>query len=262
MSQGRTAPSGELARPGPSRQAPNYAARRMLVSTIAVALVLAAGVVVWRSLQDGSATADTEAGEWNEIVFVDRTNGAAVSVDRDGNAGGTATATARTTDAHVEGARLALVGSAQIALTDLGGESPQIVPIESGSTVTRLPIAGSLWLAVSDPNGGNFVLVDGLTGTTYDFGALADPIETRFFIDPLRTLRFDLAGTVFAAADSVNFQTVVVDTSAETPEALFFQDQPLAISTSASSPARSSASAPTSRCSPPTANSWRASPAS
>ena len=141
------------------------------------------------------------------------------------------TATARTIDAHVEGARLALVGSAQIVLTDLGGESPQIVPIESGSTVTRLPIADSLWLAVSNPNGGNFVLVDGLTGTTYDFAALADPIETRFFIDPLRTLRFDLAGTVFAAADSVNFQTVVVDTSAETPEAQFFQDQPLAIST-------------------------------
>src|SRR5262245_52777987 len=153
MSQGRTA-SKQGAGADPSRQPPNYAARRMLVSTISVALVVAAGVLIWRVTRDGSAEAKPEAGEWNEVVFVDRADGAVTTVGRDGSEGSTLPSTSRSLDAQVEGARVALVEPSQIVLTDLGDDSPDIIPIESDSVVTRLPIADSLWLVVSKATGG------------------------------------------------------------------------------------------------------------
>ena len=97
-------------------------------------------------------------------------------------------ATARTLAVYSEGSRLALVQAGQIVLTDLGDEAPDIVTIDPNSVVSRLAIADSLWLAVSKSTGGNLVLVDGLTGTSYDFAALAEQASPRFYVE---TLRFD-----------------------------------------------------------------------
>jgi hypothetical protein len=199
----------------------------MLISTVGVAIVVAAGVLIWRATRDGSVDAEVESGDWNEVVFVDRANGAVTSVGTDGNAGSTLPATTRTLDVHVEGARLALVEASQIVLTDLGNGSPDIIPTETDSVVSRLPIADSLWLAVGKASGGNMLLVNGLTGDTYDFGELASFASPRFF---LQTLRFDPEGRVFAVADANNFQTVVVDTAADPAVATFLPDQPLAVS--------------------------------
>ena len=52
----------------------------MLASTIGVAVLVAAGVLIWRATRDGSAEATPETGEWNEVVFVDRANGAVTTV--------------------------------------------------------------------------------------------------------------------------------------------------------------------------------------
>jgi hypothetical protein len=108
----------------------------------------------------------------------------------------------------------------------VGEDAPAIVTIEPNMVVTRLPIADSLWLAVSKATGGNLVLVDGLTGTSYDFAALAEQASPRFYIE---TLRFDSAGTHFAVADATTFQTVVVDTAADPPVATMFAAQPLTL---------------------------------
>ena len=147
MSQTRAAPSSGGVRSSGSRQRPNYAARRMLVSTISVALVVAAGVLIWRLTRDGSAVATPETGRWDEVVFVDRANGAVTTVSPDGHQRGTVAATARTTEVDADGARLALIQAGQIVLTDVDDDAPDIVTIEPNSVVRRLPIADSLWLA-------------------------------------------------------------------------------------------------------------------
>jgi hypothetical protein len=198
----------------------------MLVSTIGVVLVIAAGVLIWRVTRDGSAVARPETGQWDQVVFVDRANGSITTASADGRQQGTVAATAHTTEVHSEGSRLALVETGQIALTDVGKDAPDIVPIELGSVVTRLPIADSLWLAVSKTTGGNLILVNGLTGTTYDFAALSQQASPRFFVE---TLRFDPTGTRFAVADATTFQTVVVDTTTDPPVATMFAAQPLAL---------------------------------
>jgi hypothetical protein len=198
----------------------------MLVSTIGVAVLIAAGVFVWRAARDDSTEATPEAGEWDEVVFVDRANGTVTSVTPDGREQGSAPATARTDEVHGEGSRLALVQAGQVVLTNLGDEAPSIIAIESGSVVTRLPIADSLWLAVSKPTGGNLVLIDGLTGDTYDFAALSEQPSPRFYVG---TLRFDSVGARFAVADATTFQTVVVDTTLDPPAATFFAAQPLTL---------------------------------
>src|SRR5262245_65691543 len=112
MSQGRTA-SPEGKRSAASRPAPNYAARRMLVSTISVALVVAAGVLAWRLTRDGSAEAKPETGEWNEVVFVDRTNGAVTSGDRQGSPQARQAANAKDNATHGEGSRQGAVKRVQ-----------------------------------------------------------------------------------------------------------------------------------------------------
>ena len=198
----------------------------MLVSTIGVALVVAAGVLIWRVTRDGSAVAKPETGKWDEVVFVDRADGSVTTVSADGQQQGTVAATAHTTAVHSQGSRLALVETGQIALTDVGKDAPDIVTIDPSTVVTRLPIADAMWLAVSKTTGGNLVLVNGLTGTTYDFAALSQQASPRFFVE---TLRFDPTGTRFAVADATTFQTVVVDTTADPPLATMFAAQPLAL---------------------------------
>ena len=100
------------------------------------------------------------------------------------------------------------------------------MPIERGSVVTRLPVTDALWLAVGSSSGGNVLLVDGLTGVTYDVGALAGQTSPRYYVD---TMRFDTVGRNFAVADAVNGQTIVVDTTADPPTAAFFADIPVAV---------------------------------
>src|SRR5262245_4182582 len=192
MSQTRTSPSSGGVRGSGSRARPNYAARRMLVSTIGVAVLVAAGVLVWRATRDGAAEAKPETGKWDEVVFVDRATGAVTSVTPDGQAKGTVPATARTLEVHSQGSRVALVEPGQIVLTDLDDVAPDIVTIDPNAAVSRLPIADSMWLAVSVANGGNLVLVDGLSGKMYDFAALSGQASPRFYAG---TLRFDSTGT-------------------------------------------------------------------
>jgi hypothetical protein len=100
------------------------------------------------------------------------------------------------------------------------------VPYPRGSTVTRLPIANRLVLAIGQPRGGNVLLIDGQSGLVVDIGALADQAAPLLFLD---TIQFDPDGNVFAIADAANFQTILVTTLPE-PAVEFFPDAPLAVS--------------------------------
>jgi hypothetical protein len=199
----------------------------MLVTTIAITAVVAAGVFGWRQLRDEPGGAAAEDITWDQVVLVDRGTGAVTAIDPEDTAvAAQAPATGRVTAVHVEGARVALVQAGQISLTGLDAVEPTVVPIQLGAVVVRLPIDDALWLAVGSSSGGNVLLIDGITGTTYDVGALAGQTAPRYFVD---TMRFDAGGRNFAVADAVNGQTIVVHTAVEPPAAAFFADIPIAV---------------------------------
>ena len=200
----------------------------MLVTTVGITAVVATAVFGWGLLRDDPERAVSEGVTWNEVVLVDRGSGAVSAIDPGDTAAATAQApgTGRVIAVHVEGERVALVQAAQITLTSLDAVAPSVVPIERGSDVTRLSVTDALWLAVGSSSGGNLLLVDGLTGATYDVGALAGQASPRYYVD---TMRFDTAGRNFAVADAVNGQTIVVDTTAVPATAAFFADIPVAV---------------------------------
>lgn len=209
-------------------RSPNYAARRMLLTTVGITAVVAAAVGVWQFTRDEPVGTEDGGAEWSEVVFVDRGTGAVRAVDPDDPAAVVAEAvgTGRVTEVHAEGGRIALVQAGQLTLTGLDGVAPAVVPIPRDAVVTRLPIDGALWLAVGSTAGGNVVLVDGMTGATFDVGALSGQPSPRYFVD---TMRHDAEGRTFAIADAVNGQTIVVDTAAEPPAAAFYADIPVAV---------------------------------
>lgn len=216
-----TTPSGDATGP----RSPNYAARRMLVSTIGITAVVAAGVLGWRVIRGDDGLVAGRGGDWDAIALVDRSTGAVDVVDTDGNPEEADYAgRGRVNSVEADGARLAMVGTDQLVLTDLEAE-PTIIPFERTSTVTRLATSDGLDLVIGNPMGGNVVVVDGDTGTTIDVGALANQSTPLLFAD---TVRYDLEGTVFAVADAANFQTIVVRAGADQP--VFYPDQPLAVS--------------------------------
>lgn len=219
-----TATSKSAGRP----RSPNYAARRMLLTTVGITVVIAAGVGVWRFTSDEPDGDDDDTTAWSEVVFVDRGTGAigAVTPDEPTLVAARAVGTGRVTEVHAEGDRVALVQAGQLTLTGLGEAAPTVVPIDRDARVTRLPIDGALWLAVGTAAGGNVLLVDGMTGATFDVGALSGQPSPRYFVD---TMRHDAAGRAFAVADAVNGQTIVVDPTTDPPVAAFFADIPVAV---------------------------------
>jgi hypothetical protein len=209
-------------------RSPNYAARRMLITTVGITAVVAAGVGVWRFTNNEPAGAEDETTAWSEVVFVDRGTGAvgAVAPDEPAVVAAQAVGTGRATEVYAEGDRLALVQAGQVTLTGLGEAAPTVIPIDRDAVVTRLPIDGALWLAIGSAPGGNVLLIDGTTGATYDVGALSGQSSPRYFVD---TMRHDVVGRAFAVADAVNGQTIVVDPTGQPPTAAFFADIPVAV---------------------------------
>ena len=122
---------------------------------------------------------------------------------------------------------MALVQAGQIVLTDVGEQAPEIVTIEPNSVVSRLPIADSLWLAVSKSTGGNLVLVDGLTGEPATTSPTSPSRRRRG--SSSRHCASTAPARDFAVADATTFQTVVIDTTADPPVATMFAAQPLAL---------------------------------
>jgi hypothetical protein len=256
-------PSNTAAGRDRPQQAPDYAARRMLASAIVITVVVVGGVVLWRAFGGGDSNSLAAADDdWNRIALVNRTRGTAITVDKDGVVMDQFAGFSRILEVHAEGERVALVGPNQIYLgsfdpeaastsptaatsastastastessvsSTIGAENSAppgftAVPYPRGSTVSRLPIANRLVLAVGQPLGGNALLIDGQSGEVVDIGELAGQAAPLLFLD---TIQFDPEGNLFAIADAANFQTIVVTTGPE-PTVEFFPDAPLAVS--------------------------------
>ena len=115
--------------------------------------------------------------------------------------------TGRVDAVHASGDRLALVGATQIALVGLDGDEPIVIPIEQGSTVSRVATSRSFTLVVAPAATGNLTLIDATDGTQLDVGDLAEQTNPMLLADSIRA---DTDGTAFAIGDGRNFQTVVV----------------------------------------------------
>lgn len=206
---------------------PNYAARRMLVSTIGITAVVAVALLGWRAASGGDgvgpAGSPGEPGEWDEIALVDRSTGAVVTVDGDGDVAHEIDGAGRVVAVHAAGDRLALVGSDQIVLVGADGGDRVVVPVDRGAVVTRLATSGGLRLAVGAPAGGDVLLVSG-DGMVVDVGELAGQAAPRMFVE---TIRHDAAGERVAVADAANFQTILVRDGADEP--VYVADVPIAV---------------------------------
>lgn len=232
MSDGSTAtPVGEGPRPDRTADHPtprppaNYAARRMLVSTIVITVVVAAGVFAWRAVSGGDGASADPLDGWGAIALVDRATGDVVLVDETGTELRRLDGVGRVTEVHTHGRHLALVGPTRIVLADTDDEiAPTTIEIERGSAVVPVETATTLHLLVGDPAGGNLLIVDVDDGTVIDVAAAAAPTVPKLFLE---TVRVSADGSTFAVADAANFQTIVVGDAIE--GAAFLADQPVAV---------------------------------
>ncbi len=190
-------------------------------AVVVTALAVAAAAIAIRGESDDGGDAATT---WNAVALVSRVNGAVRVLDEDGEEITTIRGTGRVEAVHASGARLALVGATQIALVGIDGDEPIVVPIEQGSTVSRVATGGSFTLVVSPAVTGNLTLIDASDGTQLDVGELAEQTNPMLLVDSIRA---DTDGTAFAIGDGRNFQTVVVRFGRT--DAAFFPDVPMAV---------------------------------
>lgn len=217
-------PTDGSARPRP---APNYAARRMLVTTVAIVAIVAFGVVGWKVVRGDDESFGGSGVSWDEIVLVDRASGDVTILDDEGALDRSIVGRGRVLEVHTVGDRIALVGPTQIVIE--GGDETVTVPIGRSDTVTPIRTEDGLDLIVGNPRGGNVQIVDVTSGQVLDVTALA--VAARQVVgDPLmftETIRWSADAEAFAIADASNFQTLVVRKDSE--EVAAFRAQPIAL---------------------------------
>ena len=198
----------------------------MLVTTIALAVLAAAGLVGWQLLKGDSGSSNSAAGTWDRVALVDRTTGGITTVDESGRVDATIAGFGRATDVQTYEAQMALIGVDQIAIVDTRDPTgePTVIPFERGNTVTPVATTGSSYLVVGAPAGGNVLIVGVGDGSVLDVFAAADPVRPLIFPE---TLRWAADGSAFAVADAANFQTILVQPGVAT--AIFLPDQPVAV---------------------------------
>jgi hypothetical protein len=104
---------------------------------------------------------------------------------------------------------------------------PTTLDIPRGHRVSALPTANDLSVVIGDDSGGNLAIatdVAGLRPVVMDLGVFTDEPSPRYFPTDIR---HDSAGTLFAIADTVNFQTVLVTPTSTTP--VYLPDLALAV---------------------------------
>jgi hypothetical protein len=211
---------------GAPRPQPNYAARRMLVTTIGITAVVAIALVGWRAVKGDTDSSTSATGTWDQIALIDRTTGDVTMVDEGGQVRSEIVGLGRVSETHTFGSRMALVGVDQIVIVDTQDSEvePTIIPFDRGSTITPAPTTDTLHLIIGKPTGGNVLIVDVASGDVIDVFGAADPVKPLIFAE---TVRWAADGSTFAAADAANFQTILVRPGVAT--ATFLPDQPLAV---------------------------------
>ncbi len=207
---------------------PNYAARRMLVTTVAIMAVVAFAVVGYTVVRGDGDSSSGGGGSFDEIALVDRVSGDVVVVDGDGEVVNMIDGLGRVTEVSSVDNRLALIGTSQIVL--VGDDRETTIPIDRTDTVAPIRTTDALHLIIGSANGGDVVIVDVATGEQLDIGELAQQAQPQIFADArmfAETVRWSSDATSFAVADASSFQTIVVQSGST--DVAFFGSQPVAL---------------------------------
>ena len=156
---------------------PNYAARRMLVTTVAIMAVVAFAVVGRTVIRSEDDSVGGPAGSWSEIALIDPTTGAINVVDGDGELVRTALGRGRVNAVHTIDDRMALVGRSQIVLED--GDETVALPIERSNTVSTIHTVDRLHLVIGTGSGGDVRIVDVGSGEELDLSLIHISEPTR-----------------------------------------------------------------------------------
>ena len=205
------------------RQNPN--AGRMLGTVIAVAVLgaILVGGVQWiereRDIVPDPVT-------WTSIVTADRVTGDLTLRHSDLAVAATANHGPRISAVLDGGGAVAVVLPSQVIVEPFE-LLPTILDIPGGHRVRSLPTTNDLSVVIGDDGGGNLVIVtdvSGLRPVVMDLSVYTDEPNPRYFPSDIR---HDAAGTLFAIADTVNFQTVLVTPTSPTP--VYLPDLALAV---------------------------------
>ena len=205
------------------RQNPN--AGKMLGTVIAVAML---GAIVVGGVQWIERERDVvpDPVSWTSIVTADRVTGDLTLRYSDLAVAATTNHGPRVSAVLDGGGAVAVVLPNQVIVEpfDL---LPTTLDIPQGHRVSALPTANDLSVVIGDDSGGNLAIVTdvaGLRPVVMDLGVFTDEPNPRYFPTDIR---HDSAGTLFAIADTVNFQTVLVTPTSTTP--VYLPDLALAV---------------------------------
>ena len=205
------------------RHNPN--AGKMLGTVIAVAML---GAIVVGGVQWIERERDVvpDPVSWTSIVTADRVTGDLTLRNSDLAVAATTNHGPRVSAVLDGGGAVAVVLPNQVIVEpfDL---LPTTLDIPQGHRVSALPTANDLSVVIGDDSGGNLAIVTdvaGLRPVVMDLGVFTDEPNPRYFPTDIR---HDSAGTLFAIADTVNFQTVLVTPSSTTP--VYLPDLALAV---------------------------------
>ena len=205
------------------RQNPN--AGKMLGTVIAVAVLgaILVGGVQWiereRDIVPDPVT-------WTSIVTAERVTGDLTLRHSDLNIAATANHGPRISAVLDGGGSVAVVLPDQVIVEPFE-LLPTVVEIPRDHRVRSLPTTNDLSVVIGDDSGGNLVIVTDvaeLRPVIMNLGLYTDEPNPRYFPTDVR---HDPEGTLFAIADTVNFQTVLVSPASTTP--VYLPDLALAV---------------------------------
>lgn len=205
------------------RQNPN--AGKMLGTVIAVAVLgaILVGGVQWiereRDIVPDPVT-------WTSIVTAERVTGDLTLRHSGLNIAATANHGPRISAVLDGGGSVAVVLPDQVIVEPFE-LLPTVVEIPRDHRVRSLPTTNDLSVVIGDDSGGNLVIVTDvaeLRPVIMNLGLYTDEPNPRYFPTDVR---HDPEGTLFAIADTVNFQTVLVSPASTTP--VYLPDLALAV---------------------------------
>ncbi len=205
------------------RHNPN--AGKMLGAVIAVAML---GAIVVGGVQWIERERDVvpDPVSWTSIVTADRVTGD-LTLRYSDLAVATTTNHGPRVSAVLDGGGAVAVVLPNQVIVEPFDLLPTTLDIPQGHRVSALPTANDLSVVIGDDSGGNLAIVTdvaGLRPVVMDLGVFTDEPNPRYFPTDIR---HDSAGTLFAIADTVNFQTVLVTPSSTTP--VYLPDLALAV---------------------------------
>ncbi|MGA1515899.1 MAG: hypothetical protein ACO37U_09615 [Ilumatobacteraceae bacterium] len=199
---------------------------RMLLA-VGATTVLGAGILGGAALLRGDGGVTTPPVEWEAIVIADRLTGDLSLLDETGSVlAGATLPSFGGVDRLVTGAGDIAARSGVDLFLNLFADDPPTVPLPPGAALRAIQAPGAGTVLIGGTG-------DDLTITSLSPTA-SSPARTLSSITgeptpryPVADVRADASGTMLAVPDATNFQTVVVNLSADT--ITYFPDLPLAL---------------------------------